>query len=312
MTFFEDSPTPAAPLSGDASLFDNDLASQVNTTDERLVDTQSGFMFVIKHAGERLSLTCKRRVGTPPTSNILLTPDETLKLSRVFAASVAGRASATAAAPTAFPPLSVAGGKTSGASQVSGLVLVIVTLVVVAAAGAVAYGAASLVQARRSVAPHIEYRTTHPMDVEMFARTFVCQMLDFGPDTYRSSQVRAMSSMSRELMERYWKETNFPLPEAQLKKLPATAMVKIDRVQQSVVSPTKTVVDVYAQLVHSDSTSTPVHIKLDLLKDNAHGFRVIDQQDVTQQDEQRAPAQPASAPDTTTQKTTTQPAAHSR
>jgi len=49
------------------------------------VDTQSGFLVVIKRIDSRLALSVKRRLGTPPVSSILLTPDESLKLSRILA-----------------------------------------------------------------------------------------------------------------------------------------------------------------------------------------------------------------------------------
>ncbi len=78
----------ASTFSGDdtGDIFDApDVVRQSPTTTERVVDTQSGFLVVIKRVDSRLSLSVKRRLGTPPVSSILLTPDESLKLSRILA-----------------------------------------------------------------------------------------------------------------------------------------------------------------------------------------------------------------------------------
>src|SRR6185369_11257756 len=89
--YSEDSASSAAPFYGDQSIFDQpDVMLQAPTTNERVVDTQSGFLVVIKRFNERLALSCKRRVGTPPTSNVLLTPDESLKLSKILASATVG------------------------------------------------------------------------------------------------------------------------------------------------------------------------------------------------------------------------------
>jgi hypothetical protein len=80
----------ASTFSGDdtGDIFDApDVVRQSPTTTERVVDTQSGFLVVIKRVDSRLSLSVKRRLGTPPVSSILLTPDESLKLSRILAGS---------------------------------------------------------------------------------------------------------------------------------------------------------------------------------------------------------------------------------
>jgi hypothetical protein len=80
----------ASTFSGDETgdIFDApDVVRQSPTTTERVVDTQSGFLVVIKRVDTRLSLSVKRRLGTPPVSSILLTPDESLKLSRILGSS---------------------------------------------------------------------------------------------------------------------------------------------------------------------------------------------------------------------------------
>ena len=54
---------------------------------ERIVDTQSGFIVNLKNIDGRIALSVKRRLGTPPGSAILFTPDESLKLSKILASS---------------------------------------------------------------------------------------------------------------------------------------------------------------------------------------------------------------------------------
>lgn len=63
----------AAPAPADAS--------------QRTVDTQSGFIVNVKNIDGRVTLLVKRRVGTPPASSVVLTPDESLKLSKILALS---------------------------------------------------------------------------------------------------------------------------------------------------------------------------------------------------------------------------------
>jgi hypothetical protein len=283
MTFADDSPAPAAPLSGDASLFDVDLAAPAKTTNERVVDTQSGFLFVIKHIGERLSLTCKRRVGTPPTSAILLTPDESIKLSKVLSAAVSGLA--TAAPPVPSIPVARTQGAPRPVSRLLSMpVLAGATFIIVAAAGGMGYFAGGTLKA-----PVAETAAVKPSDVESFTRTFVSELLDFSPANYRTSQIRAMASMSHELMDKYWTETTFPLKEDVLKKLPPTAMIIIDRLQQTEMAPGDYLVHVYAQLVHNDATSSPVHLRLRIAREKNSGvLRVTQQEDVSQVDSNAA------------------------
>src|ERR1700677_4082771 len=88
--FSDDLPSSAASFSGDSDFFESpDVVRTSPTTTERVVDTQSGFLVVLKQIDSRLSLSVKRRLGTPPVSSILLTPDECLKLSRILASNQA-------------------------------------------------------------------------------------------------------------------------------------------------------------------------------------------------------------------------------
>ncbi|MBX9725245.1 MAG: hypothetical protein K2X81_27825, partial [Candidatus Obscuribacterales bacterium] len=92
MSFSDDPSSPAAPFSGDNSgqIFDMpDMVAESPTTTERVLDTQSGFLVVVKRLGDKLALSVKRQIGTPPSSSIALTPDETVKLSKILASSFA-------------------------------------------------------------------------------------------------------------------------------------------------------------------------------------------------------------------------------
>jgi len=96
---FSEDRSPTAPFIGDETggIFDSpDLVSQSPTTTERVVDTQSGFLVVIKKIDTRLALSVKRRIGTPPVSSILLTPDESLKLANILSTPLENGAAAAA------------------------------------------------------------------------------------------------------------------------------------------------------------------------------------------------------------------------
>ncbi len=57
--------------------------SQVDSF-ERSFETQSGFLVLVKPIGNRLSLSFKRQIGTPPISSIFLTPDEATRLANIL------------------------------------------------------------------------------------------------------------------------------------------------------------------------------------------------------------------------------------
>jgi len=83
----EDYLSPAKPFYGDESgeIFETpNIVFQSPTTTERIVDTQSGFLVVVKRIDSRLALSVKRQLGTPPSSFIFLTPDEAVKLSNIL------------------------------------------------------------------------------------------------------------------------------------------------------------------------------------------------------------------------------------
>lgn len=89
MTYSSDdhtsSKTPfAGDQTGDIFAESGDLVSQSPITTVRTVETQSGFLVVLKDVEDRTSLSVKRKIGTPPQSHVLLTPDEVKKLSRIL------------------------------------------------------------------------------------------------------------------------------------------------------------------------------------------------------------------------------------
>lgn len=87
MTYSEDYPAFAGDQTGQL-LAEPDMVALSPVTSARVVETQSGYLVVLKKVDDRLSLSVKRRIGTPPSSQVVLTPDESLQLSRVLADSV--------------------------------------------------------------------------------------------------------------------------------------------------------------------------------------------------------------------------------
>lgn len=83
MTYSEDYPAFAGDQTGQL-LAEPDVVALSPITSARVVETQSGYLVVLKRAEDRLSLSVKRRIGTPPSSQVLLTPDESIQLSRVL------------------------------------------------------------------------------------------------------------------------------------------------------------------------------------------------------------------------------------
>lgn len=313
-------------------------------TTERVVDTQSGFLVVIKRLEARFALSVKRRIGTPPSSSILLTQDESLKLARILAdnptaeengkgqknnfardidtwintLSTSKTQEATAGELDAYNQLDQydsgadEGLERSPASRWDKFMMdepnpearraarkrKRQTLSIPPGAKKVAVGlAATLVvagiagtlmanfKAPEKAQPKQDILAAAPLSdtrVDKFARTFVSNMLDFGPTTYRMSQVQAMSVMKAELLDNYWQETNFPLSKRQLAGLPQNQTVLITKVTQERVNETTKDVDIYAELVSADNKmSSPVHLKLTVAQTPDNALQVIEQKDLT-------------------------------
>ena len=319
-------------------------------TTERVVDTQSGFLVVIKKLEARFALSVKRRIGTPPSSSILLTQDESLKLARILADSPtpgengkapknnfgrdidnwintlsssktqekreaqedsageldaynqldqyeSGDTEGLERSPSSRwdkfltddtnPETRRAARKRKrqtlnippGAKKIA--IGVAAALVVAGIAGTVLanFKAPEKSEAKPDVLAAAPLSDTK---VDKFARTFVSNMLDFGPSTYRMSQVQAMSVMKSELLDNYWQETNFPLSKRQLAGLPQNQTVLITKVAQERVNESTKDVDIYAELVSADNKmSSPVHLKLTVTQTPENTLQVTEQKDLT-------------------------------
>lgn len=345
MTYPSDDQTSSkTPFSGDQTgdIFSepSNLVAQSPVTTVRTVETQSGFLVVLKDVEERISLSVKRKIGTPPQSHVLLTPDEVRRLSRILAGQnqeetsefkVTGLQPESAVGSDSQPasgsegaPGAVAGSSdraidtltfhTQKSTDFSDLekkykkqrggndglisprrssekkVLIfggvsIATLVILAvvAAGFLFFNYSSSTPPQE--AKEIAKRGMNSENVDTFVRTYVSNLLDFSPRSYKYSQIQAMSKMNPELLKKYWRETNFPLSKRQLKRLPKDQTVVVNKVLQAPTSSVTTDVDLYAELLTSKSKQpTPVHLKLGLSLNQDGNLEVVSQKDLTAED----------------------------
>jgi hypothetical protein len=333
LSYSDDYASPAAPFSGDETgeIFDApDVVSQSPTTNERVVDTQSGFLVVIRRLDSRVALSVKRRVGTPPTSTIALTPDESLKLSIILAdhvvsqngkAAVAGRlppsieawlgqigrqeraaatydpynddlrtdAPAAAAATDASSFLSetkrrarrkqrIVPNRELKIAALSGIAIIVL-------AGGFVLTSLFKHHAKPESAPSTPQPIASALDdlaVDKFSRTFVSEMLDFNPQSYRLSQVQAMAHMAPSVLDKYWQETNFPISKKQLSGLPQGQTLMITKVDQERISAQEKDVDLYAELVSANSkVSNAVHLKIRVVGSADNELKVTNLQDLS-------------------------------
>lgn len=318
MSFSEDPSSPAAPFSGDSTgqIFDlPDLIASSPTTTERVVDTQSGFLVVVKKLNDKLALSIKRRVGTPPSSSVPLTPDESVKLSKILGTSfgteefnleLAERKTRKRSASKLFGaddqvPGSIAPDDVAVPGQslssvhvpmklmlssvlraflipILGIALSVFAIGIGAGvSGMKLFGKSELASTPVLVDPLEKGK------VDTFVRDFVGKMLDFTAKTYKISQVQAMASMSPELLERYWHETKFPLSKRQLSGLPQGANILISELKQERLDANTVWVEVHAQLsdAANPNNATPVNLKLKLALDTNRQIFVVDQQDLS-------------------------------
>jgi hypothetical protein len=331
LNYSDDYSTPAASFSGDetGAIFDApDVVRQSPTTNERVVDTQSGYLVVIKRAEAKIAISVKRRIGTPPSSAIYLTPDESLKLSAILADMVAaqtgkqlsprkiqssvedwiGKVTAQGAVAGSLDPQTGEVEQTDASSEqplhaeFSALqkqargrrkklvpnqrLKVAVGITAVAIVGLLSFIVINSFGAKHSspVAQAVVAQVG-PLDdsvVDKFARGFVSDMLDFSPETYKVSQIQAMSHMTGAVLDKYWAETNFPLPKRQLKSLPQGQTVMITKVTQERSSAEEKEVDIFAELVSANSKiSNPVHLKLKLALTPDNQIKVGSMQDLS-------------------------------
>lgn len=323
MSYSEDPSSPAAPFSGDSTgqIFElPDMVQGSVTTTERVVDTQSGFLIVVKRLTDKLSLSVKRRIGTPPASSVSLTPDESLKLSRILSTSIVDPEVEAQSEPPMESPRAIRRRNASsrlaeadsGEITLSDLVvpaqslqnvhvpmklmlvsvlrafmvpIVGLVLTVFAIGFGIGVGSDKMISAKPlSVAGDL--LASDPLNsqkVDSFVRDFVCRMLDFSGKTYRLSQVQAMASMSPDLLERYWQETRFPLSKKQLAALPNQTSIMIVELKQERVDQSTVQVDIKAMLsdISNPKVVTPVNLRLKLTNGEDGQIVVTDQQDIS-------------------------------
>lgn len=306
----EDPSSPAASFTGDSGqIFDHgDPVFSSPTTDERVVDTQSGFLVVVKRIGARLSLSVRRHLGTPPSSQIILTPDESIKLSRILGSSAEVSAASPASAggqeagvssrpalPAADAPVykraalapaySPSSSKDVKAIIQNSLFSRLAFVSTFMALGAVITLGLIIIVSPSSVpvvAPAIEQAAVKEQSLIDFARGYITDLLDFNPRSYRLSQVHAMAAMSPDLMERYWQETKFPLPDEQLNATGGASTILIKEIKTANYGEKLKHVDVHAtSTTHGGQSARPIHLRLTVGEDAAGQWQVLDQEDLS-------------------------------
>ncbi len=301
MSYSDDQISPAKPFLGDetGSIFNTpDVVLQSPTTSERIIDTQSGFLVVIKHLATRSTLSVRRRIGTPPSSSVLLTPDETLRLAQILTdekPEQAGNAPYSIKVPTqdlkklltpvAAEDESESLESDSKARKDSNL-LRTGKWVAIAAALALTLLLATTWAFRSGFINNEHKQSLTEADLEtrvdQFARNYVIYLLDFNPETYRFSQIQAMSSMSPQLLEKYWQETHFPISTTQLRNGGQTHTLKVSKVLQEKPDQANVrLVEVFAEIKTShDEKPRPVHLQLKLETSEQGQSRVLAQKDM--------------------------------
>lgn len=300
LSYSDDQISSAKPFSGDetGTIFNTpDVVLQSPTTSERIVDTQSGFLVVIKHLSSRLTLSVRRRIGTPPSSSILLTPDEALRLSQILTEEKpepAANTPYTIKVPTRdlkqlLSPLPLEektdflepdfkARRHSARKQVSKPLMIVAVAAAVLLAASWLFKGGFINRANKQILTEAEIESR----VDQFARNYVIYLLDFNPQTYRFSQIQAMSSMSTELMEKYWQETHFPITSAQLRNAGQTRTLVVTKVLQERPDDANVrLVEVFAEMKNrQDERAKPVHLQLKLETSEQGQSRVLDQKDM--------------------------------
>lgn len=313
----------AEPLPTHSSYRSHDVASDGNwlLDKECQLETQSGFMLVFKGAKDKATLSVRRKVGTPPSSAVTLTPDELRRLSNLvselspepasrqrlavgserppaesdfdsFVAreypELAQRRRIKKAFPISFPEAIFELVTEKKLLLLAGLALAV--LVTTAASTVLFLTSKPFAGAPIAAAPSAtKAGLAGSLSLEETARTFVLDMLNFRKDSYRQAQIKAMAMMTSDLAERYWKETNFPLTRSQLKALPQDQEVRIESVVPTTISPGNYQVDVKGNLIGASGTApTAVIIRLSIIQDASGKLLVSEQKDITAQATQSA------------------------
>lgn len=315
----------AEPLPTHSSYRSHDVASDANLLldKECQLETQSGFMLVFKGAKDKATLSVRRKVGTPPSSAVTLTPDELRRLSNLVGELSPEPASRQRVAvgserPPAesdfdsfvareYPelaqrrrikkafPISVPEAIFELITQkklllLAGLALAV--LVTTAVSTVLFLTSKPFAGAPIAAAPSAtKAGLAGSLSLEETARTFVLDMLNFRKDSYRQAQIKAMAMMTPDLATRYWSETNFPLSRSQLKALPQDQEVRIESVVPTTVSPGNYQVDVKGNLIGASGTApTAVVIRLSIIQDASGKLLVSEQKDITAKTTEQAAA----------------------
>jgi hypothetical protein len=289
MSFSDDPATPGASFPGDETggIFDSlDLVLEAPATRERVVDTQSGFTIVVKRLQDRLSLSFKRQVGTPPSSAVALTPDESVSLARILSSSMVGLGGSAEPEPEAargvrrrLPKFVAAVLPWWQTPRVLRAGLAAAAVVFLSVGGVIGF----VVARQHQPVPRVVVSNVFSADkVDAFVRRFLTAMLDFKSESYRLSQIKAMAAMAPAIQEKYWKETSFPLSERQLARLPQGTSVRIVKIIQGKQEAHGACADVFAELVSPDGkAASPIHLKLTLATDADGAITVCGQEDVS-------------------------------
>jgi hypothetical protein len=313
----------AEPLPTHSSYRSHDVASDANLLldKECQLETQSGFMLVFKGAKDKATLSVRRKVGTPPSSAVTLTPDELRRLSNLVGELSPEPASRQRVAvgserPPAesdfdsfvareYPelaqrrrikkafPISVPEAIFELVTQkklllLAGLALAV--LVTTAVSTVLFLTSKPFAGAPVASAPSAtKAGLAGSLSLEETARTFVLDMLNFRKDSYRQAQIKAMAMMTPDLATRYWNETNFPLSRSQLRALPQDQEVRIESVVPTTISPGNYQVDVKGNLIGASGTApTAVVIRLSIIQDASGKLLVSEQKDITSQATEQA------------------------
>lgn len=313
---------------------------------ECYLETQSGFMFVLKGNRDRAVLSVRRKVGTPPQSAVVLTPDELKRFanlaSELIDDSLQGNAQQTESKYTGHANLGMplgdldmsggnelndeldtfiereypelankrkksAQGQTGASGLLSDLVnastsqhllktgLLLLGILVVSFVGFNLFFGKKSDHGTVTIGNPVAGSDPNQQDqdlaqgpaqtqVEALARTFVADLLDFKKATYRQSQMRAMSMMTPELAQKYWRETKFPLSPAELARNPQDDVIQINSVKSERLEPATYQVDVIADHIKNkagQADHSPIMLRLTVVQSSQGKWLIQDQKDVT-------------------------------
>ena len=311
---------------------------------ECYLETQSGFMFVLKGNRDRAVLSVRRKVGTPPQSAVVLTPDELKRFANlaneliddslqagIQQAQYTGHANLGMPLgdldmssgnelndeldtfnEREYPELAnkrkkSAQGQVGAAGLLSDLVdastsqhllktgLLLLGILIVSFAGFNLFFGKKSEHGTVTIGNPVTGNDPNQQDqqmsqgaaqaqVESLVRNFVTDLLDFKKDSYRQSQMRAMSMMTPELAQRYWRETKFPLSPAELARTPQDDVIQINSVKSESPALGTYNVDVIADHITNkagQADHSPIMLRLTVVQSSQGKWLIKDQKDVT-------------------------------